>query len=151
MSDPYEPFSGSPTDYAPTLLSLKHWTGLNDPLCEVTGDSPKGSFTVEVSSTAGLSKPSMGTVIWRCDWGTGTNFEATSATQTENLKWWDTSKYWTILPPTIVGFHGVGITFDQEQVKLDESHGTAVTPQSLYEAQLEKRLDHLPPWIEALK
>lgn len=57
----------------------------------------------------------------------------------------------TILPPTIVGFHGVGITFDQEQVKLDESHGTAVTPQSLYEAQLEKRLGHLPPWIEALK
>ena len=34
---------------------------------------------------------------------------------------------------------------------MDESHGTAVTPQSLYEAQLEKRLGHLPPWIEALK
>ena len=32
---------------------------------------------------------------------------------------------------------------------MDESHGTAVTPQSLYEAQLEKRLGHLPPWIEA--
>lgn len=384
MADPYEPLSGSASDYAPTLLSLKHWTGLNSPLCDVTGDSPKGGFSVEVNSAAGLSegmrvalkvvnndpdvvaeelypysaepgwtqitgegvtvedmhtiasiegntvrfeeplmhavdhrwgwhiykyscyeevgveditfkgdanpefihaqwadnsaytmitmmriangwvrrcnfhsvssavtvsscadvsvydigidgnkghhavytstssrtfigkvsdmsayagipnygqhhscgvsKPSIGTVIWRCDWGTGTNFEAhatqpratlfdccrggfllghaggddsqlpnhlddltlwnfeaTSATETENVKWWDTSRYWTILPPTIVGFHGIGVSFDPEQVKIDESHGQAVLPQSLYEAQLERRLGHLPAWIEKLK
>ena len=384
MADPYEPISGDRYDYPEPLLSLKNWTGLNDPLCEVTGSAEKGSFEVEVSSTAGLSedmwvalrmqnsdpevvaaelapydadpewtgiinsgvqvedmhqiasvkgntvrfkepimhavdpdwgweiykftcyeevgveditfkghaaevfehsvwsendaysiitmmriangwvrrcdfqsvsaavkfsscanvsaydidiygnkghhavytstasrafigkvtdrseyagiqnygqhhsvgvsKPSMGTVLWRCEWGTQTNFEAhatqpratlydccrggfllghaggadselpnhlddltlwnfeaLSATQTDNLKWWDTSKYWTILPPTIVGFHGVGITFDQSQVKLDESHGTAVTPQSLYEAQLERRLGSLPRWLDDLK
>lgn len=383
MSDPYEPFSGSPTDYAPALLSLKHWTGLNEPLCDIVGDSPKGSHTVEVSSAAGLyegmrvslnvenndpsviaeelypysaepewtqitdegvtvedlhciesvngnivrfkeplmhavdrkwgwhlykfscyekvgieditfkgnaspefihgqwagnsaytiiammriadgwvrrcrfnsvssavsvtscanvsvyditidgnkghhavyasrssrtfigkvsdmssyagignygqhhscgvAKPSIGTVIWRCNWGTGTNFEAhatqpratlfdccmggfqlyhaggdtsqlpnhlddltlwnfnaTGASVTDNLLWWDPDGAWTVLPPTIAGFHGTDVVFSPGQVKLDESHGYPVCPQSLYEAQLERRLGYLPPWLDRL-
>lgn len=55
------------------------------------------------------------------------------------------------MPPTIVGFHGDPLNFVQEQVKLDESHGTPVEPESLYEAQLERRLGFVPDWLKALK
>lgn len=56
-----------------------------------------------------------------------------------------------ILPPVIVGFHGDPVKFVQEQVKLDESNGVPVEPQSLYEAQLERRLGSVPAWLKALK
>ena len=149
----------------------------------------------------GVSKPSMGAVIWRAHWGVDACFEA-HATQpratlidncaggfmqsrqggdadqvpnhladltiwnmySENspkpvgpgagtdFDWWRTGwKYWKILPPVIVGFHGTSVNFVQGQVKLDESHGTPVEPQSLYEAQLKKRLGAVPAWLEALK
>ena len=51
----------------------------------------------------------------------------------------------------IVGFHGDGLNFLQEQVRLDEGHGMPVEPESLYEAQLEKRLGFVPGWLKALK
>lgn len=56
-----------------------------------------------------------------------------------------------ILPPIIVGFHGEPVKFVQEQVKLDESNGIPVEPQSLYEAQLAHRLGSVPAWLNALK
>ena len=66
--------------------------------------------------------------------------------------WWRTGwKYWKILPPVIVGFHGDPVKFVQEKVKLDESNGMPVEPQSLYEAQLERRLGSVPVWLKALK
>ena len=66
--------------------------------------------------------------------------------------WWRIGfKGWKFLPPVIVGFHGEPLNFVQEQVKLDESNGTPVEPQSLYEAQLEKRLGFVPAWLKALK
>ena len=57
------------------------------------------------------------------------------------------------MPPVIVGFHGASIVFDEspEQVKYMESLGTPVEPQSLYEAQLERRLGYVPAWLNALK
>ena len=66
--------------------------------------------------------------------------------------WWRIGfKGWKFLPPIIVGFHGDPLNFVQEQVKLDESHGTPVEPESLYEAQLEKRLGFIPDWLKELK
>ena len=66
--------------------------------------------------------------------------------------WWRTGwQYWKILPPIIVGFHGAQAKFVQDQVKLDESNGTPVEPQSLYEAQLKRRLGAVPAWLNALK
>ena len=41
--------------------------------------------------------------------------------------------------------------FLPEQVTADESHGTAVEPASLYEAQLLLRLGSLPQWLQELK
>ena len=150
----------------------------------------------------GVSKQSMGAVIWRVSWGSDACFEAHAtqprATLIDNctggfmqtrqggdaeqvpnhladltiwnmnstnspapkgngnvgteFDWWRSGwKYWKILPPVIVGFHGDPVTFVQDQVKLDESNGTPVEPQSLYEAQLKKRLGHVPAWLNALK
>lgn len=151
----------------------------------------------------GVSKPSMGAVIWKVTWGDDACFESHAtqpratlidnctggfvqsrqggdANQVPNhlndltiwnmfstntklngngtlpangeFDWWRTGwKYWKILPPVIVGFHGDPVKFVQEQVKLDESNGVPVEPQSLYEAQLERRLGSVPAWLKALK
>lgn len=150
----------------------------------------------------GVSKPSMGAVIWRVHWGKDACFEShatqpratlidackggfmqlrqggdydqlpnhlddltiwnmyseRSRTASGNsapsgvFDWWRIGfKGWKFLPPTIVGFHGDPLNFVQKQVKLDESHGTPVEPESLYEAQLERRLGFVPAWLKALK
>lgn len=68
--------------------------------------------------------------------------------------WWDAENtWWKNLPPVIVGFHGQPITFDESenQIKYLESNGSAVTPYSLYEAQLRERLGYVPAWLNSLK
>lgn len=142
----------------------------------------------------GISKPSMGAVLWRNSWGKDSNFES-HATQpraslfdccrgaflssrqggdsnqmpnhlddltiwnfnetvpepSKYISWWNyTSSYWKFLPPTIVGYAGQ-VQFDPETVKLDEGHGANVYPESLYEAQLQKRLGAVPAWLLELK
>lgn len=151
----------------------------------------------------GVSKPSMGAVIWNVNWGDDACFESHAtqpratlidmckggfvqsrqggdqnqvpnhlndltiwnmcSTRTKlggngnlpssgEFDWWrDGWKYWKILPPIIVGFHGEPANFVDEQVKLDENNGVPVLPESLYEAQLEKRLGSVPVWLLELK
>ncbi|MBJ6368255.1 CBM96 family carbohydrate-binding protein [Snuella sedimenti] len=54
-----------------------------------------------------------------------------------------------IVNPIIVGYHGNGsTTFVQSHVKYEESNGTKVNIESLYEAQLEHRLGSKPTWID---
>ena len=59
--------------------------------------------------------------------------------------------YWRIVPPIIVGFHGAGTTFKEDEVQILESLGKPVNPESLFEAQLKLRLGKLPDWIEKIK
>ena len=161
----------------------------------------------------GVSKPSMGAVIWNVHWGTDACFEAHAtqprATLIDNCQggfmqsrqggdsnqvpnhladltiwnmnvertgplsnkgdapadgkfdWWrygsDSSERvannWKFLPPVVLGMHGVKIDFvqDEKQIKLDESNGTKVEPESLYEAQLKLRLGYVPSWLLELK
>ena len=54
------------------------------------------------------------------------------------------------LMPILAGYQGSTL-FLPEQVTADESHGTAVEPASLYEAQLLLRLGSLPQWLQELK
>lgn len=142
----------------------------------------------------GVSKQSLGAVIWQVDWGTDAcfeshatqpratlfdqcrggfmrfrqggdynqmpnhlddltlwNFEAKNSASENPFIWWDNSSlWWKLLPPTIVGFHGGQVTFDQAQVKLDANHGSVVWPHSLYEAQLRLRLGYVPAWLNSL-
>lgn len=151
----------------------------------------------------GISKPSIGNVIWNSNWGSNACFEAhasqpratlldkcsggllryhaggaedeapnhlsdltfwnlnvTGTTDESNKDyandfiWWKTSdKWWKIYPPIVIGTHGKAVTFSQEERQLtyEESTGTRVTPESLYEAQLEKRLGTVPAWVKALR
>lgn len=142
----------------------------------------------------GVSKQSIGTVLWRNVWGDDSCFESHATqpratlidcctggwmkyrqggdeaqvpnhlddlvvwnfcsltTQSEVFNFWDhSSLWWKFLPPVIVGFHGESATFDETQLKLLASNGTAVSPESLYEHQLKARLGALPAWLTALK
>lgn len=74
------------------------------------------------------------------------------------FRWWLTNDpWWKTLPPIIVGFHGAQVNFSEEdeqgnrQLEYLESNGQAVEPQSLYEAQLRKRLGYVPGWLNSLK
>ena len=143
----------------------------------------------------GVSKQSIGAVLWNVDWGTDACFES-HATQPRatlidrctggfmrfrqggdynqmpnhladltlwnfNAKnnvtdspfiWWDSnSLWWKFLPPIVVGYHGGSINFNETQMKLNEEQGKAVTPYSLYEAQLRKRLGAVPAWLNSLQ
>lgn len=172
-----------------------------------TGPLADSPFTVTEGAgqyhACGVSKPSMGAVIWNVYWGDDACFEAHAtqpratlidmckggfvqsrqggdANQVPNhlndltiwnmcstktklggkgnlpasgeFDWWRNGwVYWKILPPIIVGFHGDPANFVDEQVKLDENNGVPVLPESLYEAQLLKRLGHVPAWLLELK
>ena len=61
------------------------------------------------------------------------------------------SPYWRVVPPIIVGFHGAGTTFNEDEIQVLESLGTPVIPESLFEAQLTLRLGKLPEWINNVK
>lgn len=149
----------------------------------------------------GISKQSMGAVIWNVRWGDDSCFES-HATQpratlidmceggfvawreggdinqlpnhlndltiwnmnatrvvcetTWNGKWlwWDDNNiWWKNMPPIIVGWDGTQVPFDtsEGQIKYYESLNAPVSPLSLYEAQLYKRLGYVPTWLNALK
>lgn len=152
---------------------------------------------------SGVSKPSIGNVIYASNWGTNACFESHAtqprATLFDNceggliryhsggsdieapnhlrdltiwnlnvigtidekmdnwatdFKWWDADNiWWKIYPPIVVGTHGQSVTFSKEEGQLtyEESTGSKVYPESLYEAQLKRRLGKLPAWIKTLK
>ncbi|MEO0588438.1 MAG: DUF4955 domain-containing protein, partial [Planctomycetota bacterium] len=82
------------------------------------------------------------------------NFEQTAGVVYEDYQWWEprrgNERYSgaKVVMPIIVGFHGpAASTFDESQCLLVESYGRPVEPESLFEAQLERRLGELPEWI----
>lgn len=146
----------------------------------------------------GVSRPSMGTVLWKVTWGIDACFEA-HATQpratlfdncsggllyyraggdanevpnhlcdltlwnlnvtgtdshANNFYWWiDSDRNWKLYPPIVVGTHGSSIKFstERDQLTYEESTGMKVTPESLYEAQLQSRLGYVPGWLNEIK
>ncbi len=144
--------------------------------------------------SVGVSKPSIGAVLWRNEWGSKScfeshasqpratlidhckgafiqmhqggdseqlpnhmedltiwNFNATSASSKSPFTWWENNRSWKFMPPLVVGIHGAKVTFDSSQMKYEESNGKAVLPESLYEAQLRRRLGTLPSWVVELQ
>lgn len=75
------------------------------------------------------------------------------------FRWWlRNNRWWKVVPPIVVGFHGAGsVNFQlqdedgDKQLEYLESNGTAVEPLSLYEAQLRERLGYVPAWLNSLK
>lgn len=171
---------------------------VRDESSETGGNNGEGQW-----HGCGVSKPSIGTVVWNTTWGKNACFEShatqpratlfdncsgglvryhaggaiienpnhlrdltiwnlnvtgTSTKQgswSSNFKWWEAGDpYWQIYPPIVVGVHGVAADFfsnEAGQLTYEESTGTKVTPESLYEAQLRNRLGYVPAWLNALK
>lgn len=104
-------------------------------------DTVEGGFFAGRAGGAVQNLPNHGKylVLW--------NYKETDTKET-NFKFIATgSKYWKIVPPIIVGFHGSGTTFLKEQIQYIEGKGLPVHPSSLFKAQLELRLGYLPKWI----
>ena len=107
-------------------------------------DNIEGGFFKGRAGGARFNLPNHGRnlVLW--------NYNETDEAE-ENFRFIATdSWYWRIVPPIIVGFHGAGTTFFEDQVQVLESLGTPVSPNSLFEAQLELRLGKLPNWISQI-
>ncbi|WP_430817507.1 DUF4955 domain-containing protein [Carboxylicivirga sp. RSCT41] len=79
------------------------------------------------------------------------NYKELGEPEKEFEFWSSKTWFWKIIPPYVVGFHGAGSTFKADQIKVLESLGTPVEPESLYEAQLKLRLGDLPQWIKEIK
>ncbi|GAA3571409.1 DUF7594 domain-containing protein [Snuella lapsa] len=79
------------------------------------------------------------------------NVERTSTNATTVDLWKDCGGNYcglAVVNPIIVGYHGTAsTTFVQSNVKYEESNGTKVNIESLYEAQLEYRLGSKPAWV----
>ncbi len=60
---------------------------------------------------------------------------------------WDNKNKGVFIDPIISGFHGEKALFNEDTLEALESLGTPVNPESLYEAQLERRLGKAPEWI----
>ena len=69
---------------------------------------------------------------------------------TPNYNFWNGTGR-VVIKPIIVGFHGNTATFNENTVQLNESNGSAVEPESLFDAQLELRHGTIPDWLKALR
>ncbi|MBI4977999.1 MAG: DUF4955 domain-containing protein [Spirochaetes bacterium] len=79
------------------------------------------------------------------------NFEQTGK-PIDKFSYWRTDKGWAReVKPIIAGFHGVPTTFDESTLEVNESYGTPVAPESLWEAQFIKRMGALPAWLAAAR
>jgi hypothetical protein len=85
----------------------------------------------------------------------GWNFKHTYEPKYRNKRaysFWGGSPRPTMVKPIFVGMHGVPVKFDEQTLGLNESQGAAVSPESLWEAQLALRLGgRVPAWVEEAK
>lgn len=104
-------------------------------------DNVEGGFFAGRGGGAIKNLPNHGRylVLW--------NFKEIDAAETNFRFIAKDSWYWRIVPPIIIGFHGSGTTFKEDEVQILESLGTPVKPESLFEEQLKLRLGYLPEWI----
>lgn len=166
---------------------------------ESAGNDSKGAACYGQFHGCGVSKPSIGTVLWNVTWGSDACFESHASqpratlidncsgglvyyraggdenevpnhlsdltlwnlnvtgtdVHASNFSWWsDNDKWWKLYPPIVVGLHGKDVAFSTtngRQVTYEEKIGMSVTPESLYEAQLQARLGYVPGWLNAIK
>lgn len=105
-------------------------------------DNVEGGFFQGRAGGARSNLPNHGRhlVLW--------NYKETDSAETDFRFIAKDTWYWRIVPPIIVGFHGAGTTFKEDEVQVLESLGTPVQPKSLFEEQLKLRLGKLPKWLD---
>ena len=78
------------------------------------------------------------------------NFNSANA-WSGDFDWWSPSTAMYVVKPILVGMHGATVHSLAATVKTDYSNGAAVDVESLYEAQLRKRLGTVPAWLNSIK
>ena len=104
-------------------------------------DNVKGGLMQNRAGGAMVNMPNhlKGLIFW--------NYQQTNKA-VDNFEFWSSkSPWWKIAPPIIAGFKSGGTTFKNEQLSFIEGLGSFVTPYSLYEAQLELRLNKKQTWL----
>ncbi|GAB1623249.1 hypothetical protein AAOGI_32990 [Agarivorans albus] len=77
------------------------------------------------------------------------NFKDLGKKSGEPVVWWRTNSIYTrFLLPKLIGWHGVLPSFIDSELGLNQSYGEKVSPESLYEAQLQHRLGVTPGWLQ---
>lgn len=101
-----------------------------------------GFFFNQGGSTGALPNHLRHMVLW--------NFEGVSYQATGVKSWRPNSEtiYAKFLMPIISGLQGFTMSTTANQYQVNESQGTPVDEESLYEHQLEYRLGSLPSWID---
>ncbi|WOD42864.1 DUF4955 domain-containing protein [Hwangdonia lutea] len=101
-----------------------------------------GFFFNQGGSTGALPNHLRHMVLW--------NFEGVSYQATGVKSWRPNSetRYAKFLMPIISGLQGFTMSTEANQYQENESQGTPVDEESLYEHQLEYRLGSLPSWID---
>ena len=104
-------------------------------------DCIEGGFATGFAGGAATSMPNHlnDLVLW--------NYFETDEAETNFVFDKKDSKFWKFYPPIIVGFHGAGTTFNENEVQHIESMGKPVAPESLFEAQLKHRMGEIPLWL----
>ena len=78
------------------------------------------------------------------------NYENTAA-DVPTLSYWDDADAAWYVKPIVVGSHGYTVGYQTETLEAFESLGTAVQPECLFEAQLERRLGAAPGWLAQMR
>ncbi len=80
-----------------------------------------------------------GLVLWNCE---------NICDKLITYDFWKKHAQNAFVKPIIVGFHGKRAIFDSSKLEILESKGKAVEPESLFEAQTQLRMGHIPAWLE---
>ena len=113
----------------------------SQPRTTLVDASKGGMFFNQGGATGSLPNHLRHFVLW--------NFEGVSYQSTGVKSWRPTAetKYAKFLMPIISGLKGFTMSTDSNQFQVNESQGTHVDEESLYEEQLKYRLGALPNWI----
>lgn len=107
-------------------------------------DIAEGGFLVSAGGNGGsrANKPNhlQNLVLW--------NFKSLDTKKKKQYSWWEGN---TVYKPKIIGWSGHQPIFNRDELGALESYGKRVSPESLYEAQLKKRLGYLPNWLNPEK
>ena len=127
-------------EYPPSSSFESH---ASQPRCTLL-DNVEGGFFLGRAGGARFNLPNHGRylVLW--------NYKETDQPETNFNFQSDKTWYWQMVPPIVVGFHGSGTTFNEKEVQINESLGTPVKPESLFEEQLKLRLGKLPKWLSKI-
>jgi|GEM_PF-1903070 len=132
-------------------VSTVHWRSRMNPeqMIDMHGTRPYATLldNVRGGSMAGSGGGVVGFpnhLRWLVAW----NFSH-GAESGADYSFWGARPYF--VKPFLVGLHGNPVNVDEETVAVNESQGQPVYPVSLYEAQLELRLEELPRWLTAAR